>query len=338
VPGYDDGWSLVHFPTLTFGSHQDTPANPPENPRNRRWRRSRVLAVASVAVVLALVGGGTAVAKAHKTVTLDVDGELVTVSTFAGSVTGLLADRGVAVGPRDAVSPSGPLAEGSQVVVRHAHQITVSRDGEQEQVWTTALAADEALDALARRDGGPVALVASRSRGGGKSLPCQYKVIFDKDYLGQAFHWSPAGCADLLKTDAPGADAPVARAPQRFELSADALFAFGRSDLKDIQPRGREELAAIASQLKDSKAAIIQVIGHTDRIGSEAANQALSQRRAQTVREFLIQNGVAADGLSAHGVGESQPVKQCADSLPHDELVACLQPNRRVEVAVMGFQ
>lgn len=175
-------------------------------------------------------------------------------------------------------------------------------------------------------------------RQGGKIVTCQYKVIFDKDYLGQAFHWSPAGCADLLKTDAPGADAPVARAPQRFELSADALFAFGRSDLKDIQPRGREELAAIASQLKDSKAAIIQVIGHTDRIGSEAANQALSQRRAQTVREFLIQNGVAADGLSAHGVGESQPVKQCADSLPHDELVACLQPNRRVEVAVMGFQ
>ncbi|KAF1716095.1 OmpA family protein [Pseudoxanthomonas wuyuanensis] len=175
-------------------------------------------------------------------------------------------------------------------------------------------------------------------RQGGKIVTCQYKVIFDKDYLGQAFHWSPAGCADLLKTDAPGADAPVARAPQRFELSADALFAFGRSDLKDIQPREREELAAIASQLKDSKAAIIQVIGHTDRIGSEAANQALSQRRAQTVREFLIQNGVAADGLSAHGVGESQPVKQCADSLPHDELVACLQPNRRVEVAVMGFQ
>lgn len=175
-------------------------------------------------------------------------------------------------------------------------------------------------------------------RQGGKIVTCQYKVIFDKDYLGQAFYWSPAGCADLLKTDTPRTDTPTAGEPKRFELSADALFAFGRSDLKDIQPQGREELATIASQLKDARATIIRVIGHTDRIGSEADNQALSQRRAQTVREFLTQNGVAADGISAHGVGESEPVKQCSDSLPHNELVACLQPNRRVEVVVMGFQ
>jgi OOP family OmpA-OmpF porin len=170
-------------------------------------------------------------------------------------------------------------------------------------------------------------------RQGADVLTCQYKVIFDKDYHGQAFHWSPAGCADLLKTDT-----PTAGEPKRFELSADALFAFARSDLKDMQPQGREALAAIASQLKEAKATIIQVVGHTDRIGSEADNQALSQRRAHTVREFLIQNDVAAEGLSAHGVGESEPVKQCADSLPHSELVACLQPNRRVEVIVKGFK
>ncbi|WP_454832372.1 OmpA family protein [Pseudoxanthomonas wuyuanensis] len=175
-------------------------------------------------------------------------------------------------------------------------------------------------------------------RQGDKVVTCQYKVIFDQDYRGQDFHWSPAGCADLLKTDAPKSDSPTAGEPKRFELSADALFAFGHSDLKDIQPRGREELTAIASQLKDAKATIIRVVGHTDRIGSEADNQVLSQRRAQTVRDFLVQNGVAADGLSAHGVGESEPVKQCPDSLPHDDLVACLQPNRRVEVVVMGFQ
>ncbi len=174
-------------------------------------------------------------------------------------------------------------------------------------------------------------------RQGDKIVTCQYKVIFDEGYHGQAFYWAPAGCADLLKSEA-GADAGVATKPKRFELSADALFAFAGSDLKDMQPQGRTELAAIAGQLKDSKAAIIQVIGHTDRIGSEADNQALSQQRAQTVREFLIQNGVAADGLTALGVGESQPVKQCSDSLPHGELVACLQPNRRVEVVVMGVQ
>jgi OmpA-OmpF porin, OOP family len=171
-----------------------------------------------------------------------------------------------------------------------------------------------------------------------KIVTCQYKVIFDKDDHGQSFYWAPAGCANLLKADAPKADGPVAGEPKRFELSADALFAFGRSGLKDIQPQGQSELAAIAGQLKDSKATLIQLIGHTDRIGNEADNQALSQRRAQTVREFLIQNGVAADSLVAYGVGESQPVKQCADSLPHTALVACLLPNRRVEVVVKGVE
>lgn len=169
----------------------------------------------------------------------------------------------------------------------------------------------------------------------GKIVTCQYKVIFDKDYHGQSFHWAPAACADVLEA-APAA-ASVA-APTRFELSADALFAFARSGLDDILPQGRSELESIARQLKDSEASMIQVVGHTDRIGSESANQALSQRRAQTVRMFLIRSGVAARALSAYGVGESQPVKECADSLPHDELVACLQPNRRVEVIVAGFR
>lgn len=167
-------------------------------------------------------------------------------------------------------------------------------------------------------------------------VTCQYKVIFDKDYHGQAFHWSPAGCVDLLKTKAVDVAAPAT--PKRFELSADALFAFARSDLQDIQPQGREALAAIADQLKATPATIVQVVGHTDRIGSEASNQVLSQRRAETVRQFLVGHGVAADGLVARGAGESEPVKQCPDPLPHDQLVACLQPNRRVEVIVMGIR
>lgn len=170
-------------------------------------------------------------------------------------------------------------------------------------------------------------------------VTCQYKVVFDQDYHGQSFHWSPAGCADLLKTQAPAvAAAAPAAGPKRFELSADALFAFARSGPQDILPQGRAELASIAGQLKGSKATIVQVIGHTDRIGDEASNQALSQRRAQTVRELLIEDGVAADSLKAQGVGESEPVKECSDSLPKDELVACLQPNRRVDVVVWGLQ
>jgi len=123
--------------------------------------------VVAAATVLVLAGGTAAFAKAQKSVTLDVDGTVSRVSTFAGSVDGLLDDQGVRVGDRDEVSASGALTEGAEIVVRHAHQVTVSLDGVEQAVWTTALSADEALDTLASR-GQSVSLVASRSAAGGR--------------------------------------------------------------------------------------------------------------------------------------------------------------------------
>ena len=162
MPGHLDGWSLVRLPHL-FGSPQLSidDGSPSASPGNRRWRR--VLPVTAGALALVLGGGGAAYAAAHKTVTLEVDGARTTVSTFAGSVDGLLADEHVTVGDRDVVAPDGALADGTQVVVRHAHQVTVARDGAQQTVWTTALSADEALADLATRAGGAPALVVSRS-------------------------------------------------------------------------------------------------------------------------------------------------------------------------------
>lgn len=162
VPGHFGGWSLVRFPHL-FGSPKQTSddGSPTASPGNRRWRR--VLPITAGALALALAGGGAAYAAAHKTVTLDVDGVQTAVSTFAGSVNGLLADEHVTVDTRDLVLPTGPLVDGAQVVVRHAHLITVFRDGAQQAVWTTALTVDEALADLATRDGGAPSLVVSRS-------------------------------------------------------------------------------------------------------------------------------------------------------------------------------
>lgn len=138
----------------------------PGAPGNDRSRRAvRLGTIAAVAVVL--VTGSVAVARAHKTVTIDVDGEVVQVGTFAGSVEGLLDDRGVEIGSRDVVAPDlgTALASGDEIVVRHAHALTVLTDGAETTVWTTALTADEALSALAAR-GGDVRLVPSRSTGG----------------------------------------------------------------------------------------------------------------------------------------------------------------------------
>ena len=162
---------------------------------------------------------------------------------------------------------------------------------------------------------------------------CQYKVIFDKDYHGQSFHWAPESCADVLKPAAPApAPAPVAQS-KPISLSADAMFAFGKAELS---PQGRSELSALAAQLKSASSARATVIGHTDRIGNEAANQALSEQRARSVRQFLLDEGVTA-AITAEGRGEREPVKEC-EAQPRKALIACLAPNRRVEIAVEGNQ
>ncbi len=122
----------------------------------------RVRLLAGLAAITVLATGTAVYAQANKTVTLDVDGVASTVTTYSGSVDGLLAQNGVTVGERDTVAPAGPLREGAAIVVRHAHEVTVMTDGVQKTVWTTALTAAEALDTLSAR-GADVQLVASRS-------------------------------------------------------------------------------------------------------------------------------------------------------------------------------
>ena len=78
------------------------------------------------------------------------------------------------------------------------------------------------------------------------------------------------------------------------------------------------------------------VVGHTDRIGSDDYNMALSQRRAQTVANYLSSRGVPADVIRAECAGETQPAVECSDKFGRSELIACLQPNRRVEIQVTG--
>jgi uncharacterized protein YabE (DUF348 family) len=117
-----------------------------------------------VAASLAVGSGAYAVNTAHKYVTLDVDGKVTTLSTFAGSVQGVLDDAGVRLSQRDLVSPAGDaaLTDGADIVVRYARELTVQADGAQTTAWVTALDAREALSHLSDR-GSDVALVASRS-------------------------------------------------------------------------------------------------------------------------------------------------------------------------------
>lgn len=163
---------------------------------------------------------------------------------------------------------------------------------------------------------------------------CQYKVLFDEDKLARSFYWKPETCAAQLEE--PGRALPaVAKTPQRFTISADALFAFDKADLADVSPEGRNALANLASELRDriGRVRSIQVTGYTDRLGSPAYNQQLSERRAQAVRDILIQEGLPATKILSDGRGQRDPVKDCPEA-PKAQLIACLAPNRRVEVRI----
>lgn len=129
--------------------------------------------------------------------------------------------------------------------------------------------------------------------------------------------------------------APPRMVPQSVSFSADALFAFDKSALK---PEGRAALDDFSRQLGGAQYEAVFVTGHTDRFGSNEYNQKLSERRANTVRDYLVSKGIPANRVNADGKGETQPVTQPGDcrGAKSAKVIACLQPDRRVHVEVTG--
>ena len=107
---------------------------------------------------------------------------------------------------------------------------------------------------------------------------------------------------------------------------SDVLFDFDSSNLK---PGAREKVARIAGILQSHPDLRIQVEGHTDSVGSDDYNLRLSERRAESVRTGLVQQGIARDVVGTAGFGESKPVAT-------NSTAAGRQQNRRVEIVVSG--
>ena len=138
---------------------------------------------------------------------------------------------------------------------------------------------------------------------------------------------------------APPKATAVAPVSERVTLSADVLFEFDRAVLRD---GGKQQLDKLVADTSGIALEVIIASGHADRIGAANYNQRLSTRRSETVKAYLVSKGVDPNRVYAEGKGESQPVTgdKCAkmgrEHRSNKKLVDCLQPDRRVDVEVIG--
>jgi OmpA-OmpF porin, OOP family len=164
-------------------------------------------------------------------------------------------------------------------------------------------------------------------------------------------YWTPAMAIeecdpDLVKKEMMAAPAAPVVAPKaaaatpkpaakKVTLSADTLFDFNKSNLR---PEGQESLTKLVDSIKDMKLEVIIAVGHADRFGTDKYNQKLSEKRAESVKAFLVSKGVEPNRIYAEGKGEKQPVTkpdQCKGP-KSKKVIECLQPDRRVEIEVIG--
>ena len=142
-------------------------------------------------------------------------------------------------------------------------------------------------------------------------------------------------CAPKMAAATPaGAPAPKP-AGEKITVAADALFDFNKAVLR---PAGKSKLDELVGKAKAIKLEVILVVGHTDRIGGDAYNQKLSEKRAAAVKEYLVAKGIEANRVYTEGKGEKQPVTggKCKGESKSKALIDCLQPDRRADIEIIG--
>lgn len=122
-----------------------------------------------------------------------------------------------------------------------------------------------------------------------------------------------------------------------FAFNSDVLFDFDKAGLKPAGQKAIDDMQAEIARV-DMKGHKYQVNGYTDRLGSDAYNVKLSQKRAETVANYLVEHGVAVENIGATGFGKTHPVtgNKCDAVKGRKALIECLSPDRRVEVEVKG--
>lgn len=195
----------------------------------------------------------------------------------------------------------------------------------------------------------PVFATAATSLNDGYLVDSANSIV--KNGYGGCWHtiyWTPAmavaGCDPVAKQEEKTQPKMSSMLPmqvqakvpsQKITFSEEDLFKFNEATLR---PMGKVKLDNLVHDLEGANYGAIHVVGFTDRIGSAAYNQRLSLRRADEVKGYLINKGIPADRIQTEGKGKTQPITKSSDcrGMTKAKEIACLQPDRRVEVTVDG--
>lgn len=183
----------------------------------------------------------------------------------------------------------------------------------------------------------------------GEVVRNNYGECWENTYLNKAEN-GLVECGDRAPDAAPAAPTPMVQPQYRTEtVSLNSNFLFG-FDKDTLRPEAIETLNQLAARLGDSNVQSARVEGHTDFMGSEQYNQALSERRATRVANYLVERGVPASKISAVGLGESQARmtascqaevnklgRRVSQAKRRQALIACIEPDRRVDVHITSL-
>ena len=137
----------------------------------------------------------------------------------------------------------------------------------------------------------------------------------------------------------PAAAAPAPTPPRRCDASVtfqnDETFAFAKAEL-GAAAKERLDRDALGKLAGCAVIESVVIEGHTDRIGSQQYNQKLSDRRAESVKAYLVSKGVDRNKVETIGMGKTVPAKFCPDGKKRADLIACLAPNRRAITSMKG--
>lgn len=177
--------------------------------------------------------------------------------------------------------------------------------------------------------GAAVGAVIGASRPGSNDMEQAVKGAVVGGVVGGAIGAALDAQARKLRQDLP-ADVGVQNTGDEVivTMPQDLLFAF---DSTEVRPDLRRDLYTVAGSLREYPDTTVEVVGHTDNVGSAAYNQDLSQRRADAVARILINEGVAPRRVVAYGRGEDQPVASNYTAEGRAQ-------NRRVEIVIRPVQ